>query len=889
MDLRSAIRRAPLGPMSGSGWTALVANASDASPYLARLAADEAEWLEAAAGAPPGRTMDELIEAARAADGDPSDALRRAKRRAALLVALADLGGAWGWAEVTCALTRFADAALAAATRHALAREAARGRLPDDPGYVALAMGKMGAGELNYSSDIDLICLFDQSRHAPSDYAAVRQGCIRATREIVRVLSEPGPGGYVFRTDLRLRPDPASTPVCLSMDAAERYYESLGRTWERAAHIKARPAAGDLEAGAAYLAALAPFVWRRHLDFAAVEDAQEMGRRIRQAHGGGGPIEVAGHDLKLGPGGIRAAEFAAQTPQLIFGGRDEALRVPRTVDALAALSRAGRMAETDAADLSRAYGSLRNAEHRIQMIRDAQTHTVPADPAEMARVAALCGETPSEFSARIGGVLRRVHEITGDLMGESQPAPRAAPPEWRPVLERWAGYPALKSERARRGFERIAGEIASRVDASARPDETLRALDGFLSGLPAGAQLFALFEANPQLMDLIVDIAGTAPGLAAHLSRNAGVLDAVIGGGVFGRWPDAADLTEGLRSALAREEDYEGRLGAARVWASEARFGIGVQLLRGLIGAAEAGRRYAQVAEAVLRAILPEVEADVARRHGRVPGARLCVLGMGSLGAGWLHGGSDLDLIVIYDAAGTSDGKRPLDARAWAGKIAQTLITALSAQMARGRLYEVDMRLRPSGRQGPVATSWPAFESYQREKAWTWEHLALTRGRPVAGEPGLGDEIERFRRALVSEVGVPGRVAEGLADMRRRLAEARPRQGPWDMRAGPGGLHDIELLGQARALVEGSAERRTSDQLGQGAALEAYLTQRAIRAATSLVAPAGFDPETCGAGATGVVLREAGAEDAHALLARLDEMRDAADEEARRQIDAWSA
>ena len=891
MSLSDQMTAMPLGPSSRTGVEGLTQNVAAASPYLARLMEEEGAWLAGALRDDPHALARSLIDGTAGLEGDPSDALRIAKRRLALLVALADIGGAWRLDEVTDALTRFGDAALGAALGFALGRQIARGKLPAETpeasGYVALAMGKMGAFELNYSSDIDLICLFDQSRHDPSDYAAVRQGCIRATRDAVRILSEQGRHGYVFRTDLRLRPDPSTTPVCLAMEAAERYYESLGRTWERAAHIKARPAAGDREAGRAYLDRLSPFVWRRHLDFASIEDTQDMLRRIREAKGLGGPIEVRGHDLKLGAGGIRTIELAAQTVQLIFGGRDETLRAPRTVDALRALARAGRMPPSDAERLIEAYGALRTAEHRIQMIRDAQTHSVPSDEGELARVAALCGETPEAFLTRIGGILGTVHRIAGDMLGSSRPAPRRAPAEWKDTLARWHAYPALRSERARAAFGRIEGELASRVDASARPDEARASLDGFLSGLPAGAQLFALFESNPQLMDLIVDIAATAPGLAGHLSRNAAILDAVIGGDFFGPWPDRPALNASLAAAMAREGDYERSLDAARAWTAEHRFSVGVHLLRGLVDSEEAGLRYAHVAEAVLRAVLPVAEGEVARRNGRVPGARMCILGMGSLGAGWLHAGSDLDLIVIYDAEGSSDGRREIDARAWFGKLTQTLITALSAPMSRGRLYEVDMRLRPSGRQGPVATSWPAYRDYQREKAWTWEHLALTRARPIAGDPALGEEVEAFRRALLGEVGSASEVAEGLSDMRRRLAEARPRSGPWDMRAGPGGMHDIELLGQARALVAGSAQRRTARQLGPGAARDAFLLQRAVRAAASLVAPAGFTPEEAGQGATGVVLRETGEPDADALVRRIDAARDLAVTEVEDQIAAW--
>ena len=889
MDLARRIVRAPIpyepdrgreaaAPFAPGPARDLAVGAAGCCPYLAGLLRREAEWAADALAGPPEAARDALLEEAAALEGDPATGLRRVKRRMALLAALADLGGAWTLEEVTGALTDLADRAVSVALGHATGREAARGRLPEDAGAVVLAMGKMGARELNYSSDIDLICLFDQTRHAPSDYAEVRAALVRAVRAMTRTLSEIGREGYVFRTDLRLRPDPSVTPVILPMDAAERYYESLARTWERAAYVKARPCAGDLAAGRAFLDQLRPFVWRRHLDFAAIEDIHAMVRRIRDHRGDAGPIAAPGHDLKLGPGGIRAVELTAQAHQLIFGGRDERLRAPATLDALARLAEAGRLPEDAARDLAADYRALREAEHRLQMIRDAQTQAMPTAPAELDRVARLHGEAETgAFLDALTGRLERVHRWTERLVAPAAEAPAAAPRPETP--ERWASYPALRSARARDGFERIAGPLMARIEAAPRPDEALAVFDRFLAGLPAGAQLFALFEANPPLMDLIVDIASSAPALARHLSRNAGVLDAVIAGGFFAPWPGEAALRDDLSAAMAREPDHEARLDAARRWANEWRFRVGVHHLRGLVDGDAAGAQHAEVAGAVLAALLPVVADDLAARHGPAPGRGALALGMGSLGAGWLHAGSDLDLIVIYDAAGVeaSEGRRPLAARTWYARLAQSLVTALSAPMAQGRLYEVDMRLRPSGRQGPVATALGAFRDYQRDEAWTWERLALTRARAVAGPPDLAAEVEALRAEILARPPPPPRVAEDVADMRRRLAEARPRRDPWDMRAGPGGLQDIELFAQALALVEGRSARATADQLGARKGLrDAHALQRRVRAVSALLAPDGFAPEAVGEGGTAMLLRETGADDVPSLSARLDALRAAA-------------
>ena len=846
----------------------LAAAAAAGSPHLAGLLGREREWAAGALAGPPEAARDALLAEAEAAEGDPGPVLRRVKRRMALLAALADLGGAWSLEEVTGALTALADRAVEAALGHAVAREAARGRLPEAPGAFVLAMGKMGAWELNYSSDIDLICLFDAGRHAPSEQAGVKAGLVRAVRATCRTLSDVGPEGYVFRTDLRLRPDPSVTPVILPTDAAERYYESLARTWERAAYVKARPCAGDLAAGGAFLERLRPFVWRRHLDFAAIEDVHALVRRIRDHRGDGGPIAAAGHDLKRGPGGIRAVELTAQSHQLIFGGRDERLRARGTVDALARLAEAGRLPEDAAGELAEDYRALRETEHRLQMVRDAQTHAVPSAPDEVLRVARLHGEAdPADFLAGLTARLARVDGWSRRLMGGGA-APRPCPE----VPERWASYPALRSARARDGFERIAAPLMERIRAAPRPEEALAVFDRFLAGLPAGAQLFALFEANPPLMDLIVDIASSAPGLAAHLSRRPGVLDAVIAGGFFTRWPGEDALARDLAAAMERERDHEARLDAARRWAAEWRFRVGVHHLRGLVDGDEAGAQYAEVAGAALRALMPVVAQEVARRHGPAPGRGAVALGMGSLGARWLHAGSDLDLILVYDAAGVeaSEGPRPLAARAWYARLAQTLVTGLTAPMAQGRLYEVDMRLRPSGRQGPLATSLAGFRDYQREEAWTWERLALTRARPVAGPGDLSDELDVLRTEIL------GPAAASRADRRGRGGHAPPPRGG-AAAAGPVG----RARGPRRAPGHRADRPGRRTRRGTGGPRDGRAARAPGGAPTGPCAPAPRAgrlgaPRAGGvlagggrAGGTEMLLREAAAADVEALERRI--------------------
>ncbi|MAM24489.1 MAG: glutamine-synthetase adenylyltransferase [Rhodobacteraceae bacterium] len=794
-----------------------VAGSASAAPYLMSLLEKEAEWFRGAAEDPASAVAAEIASARAQDSAGLSDALRKGKRRIALMTAMADLCGAWTLEEVTQALSLFADAACTAALRAGVAQQIRRGKLPgmteDDlaeaGGMVVLAMGKMGAGELNYSSDIDLICLFDETRFDPDDFHEARTAFVRATRVMTATLSDNTAEGYVFRTDLRLRPDSGVTPVCIAMETAERYYESLGRTWERAAYIKARPCAGDIAAGERFLDTLRPFVWRRHLDFAAIQDAHDMRLAIREHKGLGGPITLPGHDMKLGRGGIREIEFFTQTRQLIAGGRDAALRLRQTVPALARLAEKDWVPGDAAETLTRHYRMHRTVEHRLQMVQDAQTHALPQTEAGFDRLACMMDMDRDDLMRDLHARLSEVHEMTEGFFAASRSGPKApGPQEHRfdtAVIDRWHSYPALRSARGAEIFERLKPDLLSRLARSSKPDEALLAFDGFLAGLPAGVQLFSLLRANPQIADLLVDIVATSPALANHLSQNATVFDTVIDGNFFAPWPEPRALEQLLTDTLLREADYETRLDATRRWAKEWHFRVGVHHLRGLIDAQTAGRHYADLARAVLSVLWPVVVEEFATRHGPPPGRGAVILGMGSLGAGMLTATSDLDMIVIYDPGDDegSDGPRPLATRPYFARLTQAMITAMTAPMSQGKLYEVDMRLRPSGNQGPVATSLAAFRSYQREQAWVWEHLALTRAAIVAGPAGLGGDVEALRREIIGrETAGPG-IVEEMARMRTRIADAKSPHGPFDAKIGPGRLQDIELLAQAGALVAG--------------------------------------------------------------------------------------
>lgn len=902
-----ALCRGPVGD--------LLRGAAGSSPYLARLAQRHSDWLAGAVEDAPEVALDSLLDEMQAAvEGAPTQApvlkaLRQAKARVALLIALADLSGAWDLGEVMGALTRLADDCVVAAARWLLAGELRAGKLPgldeaalaDGAGYFVLAMGKMGAGELNFSSDIDLIALFDDGRFEGPDVLEARARYIHVTRQLVKLLSEATEDGYVFRTDLRLRPSPSTTPVCMSVDAAERYYESVGRTWERAAHIKARPLI-DVAAGGAYLETLVPFIWRRHLDFAAIEDAHEMLRKIRAQKARFTAGSLPGHDLKLGPGGIREIEFFAQTRQLIVGGREPALRVPTTLGALDALAAAGWIEAQTRDVLAEDYRALREVENRLQMLEDAQTHAVPKAPDARTRLAMLSGEADrGAFERRLAERLARVHETCEEFFTPGAERPRvrfetlvdeerlAAAGFERPAdaarqIGRWheGGIAATRTQRARALFRQLEPQIVERLAGAASPDHALVHFDRFLSGLPAGVQVFSLFQANPQLLDLIVEICAAAPRLASYLGRHPQTLDALLDRDFWEPIGDAQALAADLAARLEPEDDYERVLDASRRWAREQWFRAGVQVLRALADEREAGAAFTRIAETCIAGLYPHVVAEFARKHGTPPGEGMAVLAMGKLGSCEMTARSDLDLITVYDAAGAeaSEGKRPLPPATYYPRLTQALVAALTAPTAEGALYEVDMRLRPSGRQGPVAVSLSSFETYQTGKAWVWEHLALVRSRVIAGPKPLGQAIDGvIRRALDARKGT-GEVVGEAAAMHARIvqANASERGNPWALKTAAGGLMDIEFLAQTGTLAAGLGRcRQAADALprlaaegwlDEGAArelAEALVLQQRLQQVERVAVAGSLDPAAAGAELRRVLVRAGGAEDFDAL------------------------
>ena len=792
----------------------------DGSPYLTTLASRDLARLARIIGEPPGprfsKLTEELISGMRRVP-DTATAkrlLRIYKSEVALLTALADLAGVWPVMTVTSTISECADAAVSTAVRFLFRMASEKGlwRPVDDEapehesGYFVLAMGKHGAFELNYSSDVDLTVFFDRDKSRLIGDGDLQSFFVRLTRDLVLLLDERTPDGYVFRTDLRLRPDAGATQIALSTVAAHGYYETVGQNWERAAMIKARPVAGDIEAGNAFLAELAPFIWRKYLDFAAIADIHAMKRQIH-AHNDIGAIAVAGQNLKLGRGGIREIEFFAQTQQLIAGGRQPDLRVRATLDALAALERRDWVRAEVRADLDGAYRYLRRLEHRLQMIADAQTHEVPTEPAALEAFARFSGyadttglsleltQTLETVEKHYAGLFEETPQLTPaganlvfagakddprtleelKQLGYSQPAQVLA------IVRGWhhGRAPSLRSARARERLTEVQPLLIEALADTVDPDSAIASFDRFLAELPSGVQLFSLLKAQPALIRLIADIMGSAPRLAHILSRRRRLLDAVLDPQVRGSDLTGAAIDDLVMKAFAAArstsvgDPMQEILDTARRIGSEQAFLVGVRILAGSISATEAGVAYATLAERLIAALLKEVTREMEEDYGRVPGGAAVVLGMGKLGGREMTASSDVDLILIYDfdpAAEQSDGAKPLSPPQYYTRLTQRLIAAISARTAEGALYDVDMRLRPSGQKGPVATRLSSFTDYQASEAWTWEHMALDSG---ACHRRVARAVGPRRNGNPQGPDVAARPAQ---DRRRRPRHAEPHR-----------------------------------------------------------------------------------------------------------------
>jgi glutamate-ammonia-ligase adenylyltransferase len=812
---------------------------ADHSPFLWGLASRDPGRLALCLENDPQAGLDACLAAMSAAcEAAPDEAaamraLRLARQETALVIALADLGGAADVVATTRALSRAADAFIRAALRFVLRRAAKAGELKlvaaDDPetgcGLTILALGKLGAFELNYSSDVDLAIFYDPDSPAVAGVADPASLYVRLTKRFVRLLQERTGDSYVLRVDLRLRPDPGSTAVAVSLPAACGYYEMLGQNWERAAYIKARPAAGDIALGASFLKTLTPFIWRKYFDYAALADIHAMKRQIHAVRGHA-EVVVPGHDVKLGRGGIREIEFFVQTQQLIFGGKRPNLRGAQTLEMLAELGADGRVTADAVNDLGAAYVVLREVEHRLQMIADEQTQRLPDDPQALRRFARFCGfAREPDFEAHLMDIMGRVSHHYARLF-ESAPALDAAAgslvftgvdddPETLETLSRlgfknaaaaaetirgwhFGRRPAVRTARAREVLTELVPGLIQAFGGSGDADTALANFDAALARMPAAVELFSLLKSNPRICELFADILGGAPRLARMVIDHPHILDATIDPRILESPIDECGFDERAARLLEKPEQLEEFLDALRDFCNDESFPVGLKLLSGAIRPAEAARDYSALAASIVKTALAFVERDFSAEHGRVAGGRCIVLGLGKLGSREMTAASDLDLILIYDfdrERPDSDGARPLHAVQYYTRIAQRLISALTVATRRGPLYQVDMRLRPSGRQGPLATQLRSFVDYQRETAETWEYMALSRARRIAGDASLAAETDAAIRAVLTRARGKG-LARDVADMRTLIASVKGDQDPWDLKLAAGGLIDIEFLAQ---------------------------------------------------------------------------------------------
>ena len=743
--------------------------------------------------------------------------LRRRRLGLALAVALGDLSGEFTLEQVTSHLSAFADSAIDAALSAAM-----RERMPDEEprGIAVLALGKLGSRELNYSSDVDLILVFDpvtmprRLRDDPGE-AAVRYG-----RRLVELLQARTAEGYVARVDLRLRPASEVTPIVIPIDAAIGYYESSALPWERAAFIRARACAGDLSLGERFLAEIQPFIWRRALDFGAIDEIRDISLRIRD-HYAHSQAFGPGYDLKRGRGGIREAEFFTQVQQLIHGGRDPALRASATLDALAALSLAGRLDPQDASAIADAYRSLRTVEHRVQMIHDRQEHRLPLNPAALDAVARLDGQ-PSAATL-LAGLADKVEAVgrhfdgliseRGERMSNDPDVLRAelavlgfAGEEAQRRVSEWRSGRArsLRSPAARSAFEAMLPTLLHAIGAGPDPDRALNRFGDIVERLSSGVNLYRLLEARPALADLVALILTHAPVLADQLARRPTLLDGLLDDSSFAEPLDANPLV-GLFEKEIAGLAYDAALDRVRRLVGERRFALGVQLIAAHRDPIVIAEGYSALAEAAVVVLARATQDDFATRHGRIAGAELVVLALGRLGGQALTHASDLDLIYLFDApdGAQSDGAKPLSATDYYNRLASRVTAALSVPTAAGPLYDVDTRLRPQGAQGMLAVRVDAFLTYQADEAWTWEHMALCRARPLTGSAAMQTRVADSIREVLGARDNPAKIRSDAVKMRADMATHKPPAGPLDIKLGSGGLVDLEFAVHTLQLTTG--------------------------------------------------------------------------------------
>jgi glutamate-ammonia-ligase adenylyltransferase len=867
---------------SRADWGGALARARAHAPFLA-VGLDRQPELEAmlAQG-----SAGEALALARTSgdDKDVAATLRRQRWALAVTLAIGDLAGAFSVERVMHELSDFADRTLDAAIAEAIRR-----RVPEaqPAGFTALALGKHGARELNYSSDIDPILLYDPARLPSRERDDPAEAAQRYARTILSLLSDQTEDGYVFRVDLRLRPASEVSPLAISFEAALTHYESSAIAWERAAFIRARSAAGDVAAGEAFLRSIASFVWRRSLDFTALEEIRRLTSRIRDHHKGPGE-PGPGFDLKRGRGGIREIEFFAQAQQLIHGGRNPALQVRGTRAGLDALAEAGIVSRDDAALLGESYDRLRIIEHRLQMIEDRQTHCLPREAQAIDNVARLDGLADGaalvgELKTITAQVAMRYDSLLAGTEGRAQrpstPRDKSAGGRVLQRVDKWrVTVRTLRGSEARAALAALRPTLVDALAGSPEPDRSMTRLETILDNVPTAINLFRLFEARPGLLDQVLRVVTLAEPLAEALGRHPEWLDGMIDARALDLPGSVADLSKLMRSA---QPDYERRLDRIREVVGEQRFALGVQLVEARHDPLEIGAGLARVAEAALDTGAAAAAEEFATVHGRIAGSDLLILGLGRLGGGVLTHASDLDIIYLFtgEIGVESQGGRPLTASLYFNRLAQRVTAALSVPTAAGALYEIDTRLRPQGTQGPLAVSLDSFARYQREDAWTWEHMALARARPLFGPPDARAELRQVIEQVLRQERDPEKLRTDVLKMRSEIAANKSPSGPLDAKLQRGGLIDCEFIihylqlrertGFSPDLEVAVAELTSAGLLPRGFSKQHDFLTRLLIAAR-LLAPDGQVPADR---AQEVLARCCGTRDFAALLRRVEEAR----------------
>ncbi len=811
------------------------------SPFLGRLLLRDTEFTQSLMEEPPGV----LVQRVRSSlsDGDPEmerDQLMRFLRvqrnRVALLAAVYDCFSIAGVMECARLLSDMADHAVRLAVSHLLGDRVKRGELdlPEEGepgsglrswGYFVLAMGKHGSRELNYSSDIDLIVLYDPEFVRYTGRRTLRDCFVRVTRDLVRILQARTGHGYVFRTDLRLRPDASSTPPAITTDFALDYYGRFGRTWERAALIKARPVAGDIRAGAKFMERVSSFIWDEGLDFTSVEEIRSMSQQIHDFHGHGA-VRAPGHNVKLGRGGIREIEFFVHMHQLAHGGRNRRLRGPGLLAMLETLEREHHILPRETATLRDAYLLLRRVEHRLQMVNDDQVQKLPQTLEGLEHITTFLGlPSPDVLTGLIENAAREVHALyrtrfnvpesdldisvavldgpegSPDAVKMLEAAGFARPLTAIEIYRRWAegGYDSTRSKRARATIREILHEIIAALGKTPDPDRALVRMDKFLETLPQDVSLFSMLRANTWLLNLIAVVMGSAPRLADTLGGNPRLLQAVLDPSFFLPAPDRDSLTRELRERLEGERDVGRRTEYVTEWADERRFQAGVQTLQNLVTVDEASTFLTHIADVTIETLLQDVTAEMHKTHGVVPEGGCAIVGLGKLGACEMTFESDLDLIFVAAVPNEEEkttGTRPIGIRRFHTRVAQRLIAALRRRSASGILCEVDMRLRPFGESGPLVTTLSAFRDYHASSAWTWEHMSLTRARLVCGHPATARAVASEIQSILTRLRDPERLLKNVSRMRSRLAAEYSSDDPFELKHVRGGLVDLEFMAQ---------------------------------------------------------------------------------------------